>query len=210
MAEISQLLATFILNAIWQITAITALAHLCTKLLHRAPSRFSYGVWVAALGACLLIPTASVVLQHREATGRASEVAPTAQPDRAAEPGALAIPVSFHSLSRSVSFSPRILYALLWMYGIVLSCMLLGSPGLVIRRGVCVSWPTRIRCRLLLRGSWSIVRGRSHFPVFQCCALQNYRGRQRWGSDAPYSCSQRHSFSTLFLRTISSRRYRMN
>lgn len=122
MAETSQLLATFILNAIWQITAITALAHLCTKLLHRAPSRFSHGVWVAALGACLLIPTATVVLQHREATGRASEVAPTAQRDRAAEPGALAIPVSFHSLSRSVSFSPRILYALLWMYGIVLSC----------------------------------------------------------------------------------------
>lgn len=120
MAETSQLVATFILNAIWQITAITALALLCTKLLYRAPSRFSHGVWIAALGACLLIPTATVVLQHREATGRASEVAPTAQPDPAAEPSARAIPVSFHSLSRSVSFSPRILYALLWVYGIVL------------------------------------------------------------------------------------------
>jgi beta-lactamase regulating signal transducer with metallopeptidase domain len=120
MAETSQLVATFILNAIWQITAITALALLCTKLLYRAPSRFSHSVWIAALGACLLIPTATVVLQHREATGRASEVAPTAQPDPAAEPSARAIPVSFHSLSRSVSFSPRILYALLWVYGIVL------------------------------------------------------------------------------------------
>ena len=46
MAETSQLIATFILNAIWQITAITALALLCTKLLHRAPSRFSHGVWI--------------------------------------------------------------------------------------------------------------------------------------------------------------------
>jgi beta-lactamase regulating signal transducer with metallopeptidase domain len=120
MAGTSQLIATFILNATWQITAITALAVLCTKLLHRAPSRFSHGVWIAALGACLLIPAATVVLQHREAIGRASEVAPTAQAGGAAEPSARAIPVSFHSLSRSVSFSPRILYALLWVYGTVL------------------------------------------------------------------------------------------
>jgi beta-lactamase regulating signal transducer with metallopeptidase domain len=120
MAEISQLVATFILNAIWQITAITALAFLCTKLLQRAPSRFSHGVWIAALGACLLIPTSTVVLQHREANGRASEVPPTPQPNLAVEPSARAVPVSFHSLSRSVSFPPRILYTLLWAYGIVL------------------------------------------------------------------------------------------
>jgi len=120
MAETSHLVATFILNALWQITAITALALFCTKLLHRAPSRFFHGVWIAALGASLLIPTATVVLQHIEATGRLSEAAPTVQPDPAAEPGAGATLVSFHSLSRSVSFSPRILYALLWVYGIVL------------------------------------------------------------------------------------------
>jgi len=120
MAETSRLVATFILNASWQITAITVLAHLCTKLLHGAPSRFSHGVWVAALGACLLIPTATIVLQHREATGRTSEVTPTAQPALVAEPSARAIPVRFHSLSRSVLFSPRILDALLSVYGIVL------------------------------------------------------------------------------------------
>jgi beta-lactamase regulating signal transducer with metallopeptidase domain len=120
MAETSRLVATFILNAIWQITAITALALLCTKLLHTAPSRFSHWVWIVALCASLLIPTATVVLQHKEATGRASDVAPTAKPDPVAEPSARAVPVSFHSLSRPVSFSPRILYALLWVYGIVL------------------------------------------------------------------------------------------
>jgi len=120
MAQTSQLVATLILNAIWQITAITALALLCTKLLHRAPSRFSHGVWIAALGACLLIPTATVVLQHREVTGHASEATPTHQPDRAEEPSARATPVSFHSLSRAVSFSPRILNTLLLVYGIVL------------------------------------------------------------------------------------------
>jgi beta-lactamase regulating signal transducer with metallopeptidase domain len=120
LAETNQLIATFILNAIWQMTAITALALLCTKLLHKAPSRFLHRVWIAALGACLLIPTATVLVQHREAIGVASEIAPTVQPDPAKEPSARAIPVSFHSLSRSVSFSLRILYALLWIYGIVL------------------------------------------------------------------------------------------
>ena len=120
MAQTSQLVATFILNATWQITAITALAVLCTKLLRKAPSRLSHGVWIAALGACLLIPTVTVVLQHREATGGASEAIPADQPDRAQEPSARAIPVSLHSLSRSVSFSSRILNALLLVYGIVL------------------------------------------------------------------------------------------
>jgi len=120
MAQTSQLVATFILNATWQITAIAALAVLCTKLLHKAPTRFSHGVWIAALGACLLIPTATVVLQHREATGRALEATPTDQPDRAKEPSTRAIPVSFHSLSRPVSFSRRILNALLLVYGMVL------------------------------------------------------------------------------------------
>ena len=120
MAGVSQLVATFILNAIWQMAAITALAFLCTKLMHRAPSRFSHGVWIAALGACLLIPTATVVLQQREAPGVALEIAPTTQSDPATEPSVRAIPVSFHSLSRSVSFAPRILSALLWAYGMVL------------------------------------------------------------------------------------------
>jgi beta-lactamase regulating signal transducer with metallopeptidase domain len=120
MAETSRLVATFILNAIWQITAITALALSCTKLLHRAPSRFSHWVWIAALCASLLIPTATVVLQHKEATGRAPDVAPTAKPDPVAESSARAVPVSFHSLSRPVSFSPRILHALLWVYSIIL------------------------------------------------------------------------------------------
>lgn len=120
MAETSRLVATFVLNAIWQITAITALALLCAKLLHRAPSRFSHGVWIAALGACLLIPTATVVLQRGESVGRASEAAAIAQPGPAAGPSVRAIPVSLRSLSHSVSFPPRILYGLLCGYGLVL------------------------------------------------------------------------------------------
>ncbi len=120
MAEISQLLATFILNSIWQMIAITALALLCTKLLRRAPSRFSHTVWIAALGACLLIPTTTVVFQNRETTGRVSDVTPLARPDSAMQSRARGVPVSLHSLSRSVSLPPRILYALLCVYGILL------------------------------------------------------------------------------------------
>src|SRR5215475_1194200 len=120
MAEASQLVATFILNSIWQMTAITALALLCTKVLHRAPSRFAHGVWIAALGACLLIPAATVVLQHREPTGVRAGIAPATPSDPAREPNARAVPVSFHSLSRLVSFAPGIVFALLRVYGMVL------------------------------------------------------------------------------------------
>ena len=150
MAETSRLVATFILNASWQITAITVLAHLCTKLLHGAPSRFSHGVWVAALGACLLIPTATIVLQHREATGRTSEVTPTAQPALVAEPSARAIPVRFHSLSRSVLFFPRILDALLSVYGIVLLFYVarLAWFGYQTRRLRRLAYPRPLPCAL--------------------------------------------------------------
>ena len=120
MAEASQLFATLVLNAIWQITAITALALLCTKLLHRGPSRFSHAVWIAALSACLLIPIATAVHLPKESAGRASEVSSIDHTERDPEASAHAISVSFHSLSRPVSFSSKVLYALLWVYGIVL------------------------------------------------------------------------------------------
>lgn len=120
MAETNHLLSTFILNAIWQITAITALAFLCTKVVHTAPSRFSHRVWIAALGACLLIPTATALLQHRAATDGTSASAPTSQPSRGTQSSARSIPVSLHSFSRSISFPPTVLFALPWLYGSIL------------------------------------------------------------------------------------------
>src|SRR5215472_10400040 len=88
--------------------------------------------------------------------------------------------------------------------------ILFGSPGLAIRLGGCVGSPTRVPCRLLWLASSSIVGDRTHFLLFPCRALQNYRGPQHWASDAPCSCSQRHSLSRVFLRTISSRLFPMN
>jgi hypothetical protein len=41
MSEISRWLTTFLLNAVWQITAITMLAFVCVKLLRRMPSRYA-------------------------------------------------------------------------------------------------------------------------------------------------------------------------
>ena len=135
---------------------------------------------------------------------------PTAQPALVAEPSARAIPVRFHSLSRSVLFSPRILDALLSVYGIVLLFYVarLAWFGYQTRRLRRLAYPRPLPCALARLVEHCA--GRSHSRVLPCCAPRTYWGRRHWGSDAPCSCSQRHSFSTIFRRTISSRLYRMN
>lgn len=119
MGEISHFLMTFVLNALWQVTAIAALALVCTRLLQRMPSRFAHLVWIVALIACLLVPAATALFQGKEA-GATAVFAEDGPANRLSEPGTRAIPVSFHSLSHSVSFSPSILRALLWTYFVLL------------------------------------------------------------------------------------------
>jgi len=119
MGETSQLLMTFILNALWQISAITAVALVCTKLLYRMPSRYSHAVWALALTACLLVPATTILLHGGETVDQAART-DAGHSDRLAEPGSEAIPVSLHSLIRPVSISPSILYALLWTFAALL------------------------------------------------------------------------------------------
>jgi beta-lactamase regulating signal transducer with metallopeptidase domain len=122
MSEISHWLTTFLLNAAWQITAMTAVAMLCVKLLHRMPSRYAHAFWACALAGCLLIPSVTMVIQAR-----------TAGAAHAGDPGGLGsalddsqsrttpkLPVSFRSISRSVSVSPMLIRVLLWPYGVLL------------------------------------------------------------------------------------------
>jgi bla regulator protein blaR1 len=120
MEEISQVLVTFVLNALWQVTAITALALFCTRLLNRMPSRFAHAVWVVALIACLLVPAATVLLQGKEGASATAAFPEDGQANRLAEPATRVIPVSFHSLSHSIAFSPSIFRTLLWMYDALL------------------------------------------------------------------------------------------
>jgi beta-lactamase regulating signal transducer with metallopeptidase domain len=55
----SQLLLTFLLNAVWQVALIAALASLGAWLLRYATMRYQHWVWVAALCLSLLVPVAT-------------------------------------------------------------------------------------------------------------------------------------------------------
>src|SRR6185369_9891374 len=52
----SELLLTFLLNAVWQIALIGALASLGAWLLRQSAARYQHWLWVAALCLSLLVP----------------------------------------------------------------------------------------------------------------------------------------------------------
>ena len=56
----SQLLTTFLVNSIWQVPLIAAIAALCSRLMRRTPSAYRHVIWVAALGLCLGLPLISL------------------------------------------------------------------------------------------------------------------------------------------------------
>jgi uncharacterized membrane protein YkoI len=57
----SELLLTFLLNAVWQIAFLAALASFGAWLLRRSAARYQHGVWVAALCLSLLVPAVTAV-----------------------------------------------------------------------------------------------------------------------------------------------------
>jgi bla regulator protein blaR1 len=60
MIAANQLLATFLINSLWQIPLVAAAAGLCSALMRRAHSAYRHVLWVAALGLCLGLPLASL------------------------------------------------------------------------------------------------------------------------------------------------------
>ena len=65
MGMINRLLAAYLLNSVWQVTVITALALLCSSFLRRVPGRYRHLLWVLCLLACVLVPSGTVVMQLR-------------------------------------------------------------------------------------------------------------------------------------------------
>ena len=62
----SQLLLNFLLNAVWQIALVTALASLGAWLLRSSSARYRHWIWVSALCLALLIPAATSVRAYFE------------------------------------------------------------------------------------------------------------------------------------------------
>ena len=73
MLRISEFILSFVLNAIWQIAVIAAVAALGSLLLRNSPARFRHTLWIFALVACFVVPLLT-------ATGLIPESLPTLQP----------------------------------------------------------------------------------------------------------------------------------
>jgi beta-lactamase regulating signal transducer with metallopeptidase domain len=119
MSAMSNWLASFVLNAAWQIAAITLIAVLSARLLRGAPSRYVHAIWVIALAASLAVPLISLVVEVRDAR----EVATNTVPGHAIEASRSMekrIPVSFHSFSRPIAFPAPFVRVLVGAYIILL------------------------------------------------------------------------------------------
>ena len=98
----SQLLLTFLLNAVWQIALIAALASLGAWLLRRSAMRFQHWLWVAALCLSLLVPVVTVVRAFPESPAAINEV--TYERDLENPVSVSQIPVSFERTPADLSF----------------------------------------------------------------------------------------------------------
>src|SRR5215467_9729860 len=70
----SQLLLTFLLNAVWQVALVAALASLGAWLLRNSAMRYQHALWVAALCLSLLVPAATAYTTLPASTLSAAEV----------------------------------------------------------------------------------------------------------------------------------------
>src|ERR1043165_5983573 len=61
LTRFSELLLTFVLNAVWQVALIAALASCGAWLLRHASTRYQHGLWVAAPCLSLLVPAATAI-----------------------------------------------------------------------------------------------------------------------------------------------------
>jgi beta-lactamase regulating signal transducer with metallopeptidase domain len=79
MLRISEFILSFVLNAAWQIVAITTVAALGSLLLKNSPARFRHTLWIFALVACFVVPllTATGLIPESLPKFRSVETRPT-------------------------------------------------------------------------------------------------------------------------------------
>jgi beta-lactamase regulating signal transducer with metallopeptidase domain len=72
METISEYVLTFLINAVWQIAIIAAVAALASQLMRNSPASYRHLVWVSALLAAVLLPLSSI---HKPPTTTSVRVA---------------------------------------------------------------------------------------------------------------------------------------
>lgn len=122
MQTIDRMIVGYLLNSVWQIAVIAALAFLCSTFLRRAPGRYRHILWVLCLAACVLVPAVTVVMQVR-AGGQAGDGAPvfaeTSSHVAVSHQGGWSF-LSLRSRTRPVQFAPVLLKVAAWVYMVLL------------------------------------------------------------------------------------------
>ena len=134
MDAINRLLVGYLLNSFWQVTVIAGLALLCSFYLRRLPGRYRHGLWVLCLGACVLVPATTVVMQVRSdaRSGMGATVTGLEHPQRAPlRQGGWSF-LSLRSRNRPVLFAP------VWVNGLAFSYL-----ALLIFRSAQLGWTYR-------------------------------------------------------------------
>lgn len=117
MEAISKLVASYLLNAVWQIAVIAALGVFCDALLRRRmPSRYRHVMWLVCLGACLSVPLVTLVFQaYGTGTVAAVSSAGPASADGLARANGGML-YRFHARSHAVWFPSNLLAVVVWSY----------------------------------------------------------------------------------------------
>ena len=88
METVSRTVATLLLNSLWQVTLVAAMAAMGAWLMRNVPARYRHALWVIALGLSVLVPLgsrkrlsivrpiASTPVARPVATSRATAVVP--------------------------------------------------------------------------------------------------------------------------------------
>ena len=61
MEKLSEALLTFLVNGVWQIAIIVALAALASLILRNGPAHYRHLIWTCSLVACIIVPGASAI-----------------------------------------------------------------------------------------------------------------------------------------------------
>jgi len=118
MDAISRIIVGYLLNSLWQVTMIAALAYLCSLYLRRLSGRYRHGLWVLCLGACVLVPAATVVRQVRSDAKTETGANVTGDQNRQltlSRQGGWSF-LSFGSRNRPVIFAPMLMKGLAFAY----------------------------------------------------------------------------------------------
>ena len=119
METISRLALTFLLNSLWQVTALVLIASCCSRLLRKAPASYRHLLWATTLALGLLLPLWSAIGFGRASLPWSSSIANEAfRREYAASPAANSTWLAdlLRARSSSVSFAPSLLSALAAVY----------------------------------------------------------------------------------------------